>query len=76
MFMKDGEIITEPYIPVHEEIKADDQDFYKITVNGESRSRGVDTKTNYPYSFDDSGLPAVGTYDTVLVDYYTEKTEG
>jgi hypothetical protein len=70
MFMKDGQIITEPYIPVHENVEKGDDGYYTITV--QTTTRGLQDGT-YEYGVQD--VPTYG-YDCVLVDYYTERTSG
>ena len=71
MFMKDGEIISEPFIPEH-----DDAATNKILLYGANEAFGLNTgnrpgeeKHNY-----DAELPAVGSYDAILVDYYVKRT--
>ena len=70
MFVRDGEIVTEPYIPVHEEVEKDENSKYVIKVmphdcyddahNGEQVSYVVG-------QIDDV------KYDSVLVDFYVER---
>ena len=78
MFVKDGEIISEPFIPVHEELTA------KKDTNGNQYFDLV-VKTPHDdyvagkgdYIFDEhNGLPAAEAYDSAIVDYYTEKASG
>ena len=87
MFMKDGEIISEPYIPVHSE-------------SGENASEGVPVENNdgswtitiaehpcydeshaFGSAEDDKNNYEVGgledlAFDSVLVDYYVERPSG
>jgi len=82
MFVKDGEIVSEPYIPVHYatqeeiELKTDEETgegYYEIVVQGHD---------NYITQKEDEGetgyimANVLGKYDydSVIVDYYTEKT--
>ena len=73
MFMKNGEVITEPYIPTHEELiqdattgkyslRVDMHDIYDTTEEEEGENR---------YSV--TGYPAAGLFDSVLVDFYVER---
>lgn len=82
MFMRNGEIISEPYIPVHGEVgeaitKGEDGS-YTITVE---KHDIYDAKTeaeidegvqdeDHKYTFDDS---TAIVFDSVLVDYYIER---
>ena len=71
MFMKDGEIITEPYIPVHAE---DSEDAYPV-----SRALEIKAHTCYDNTEDEEYLADAqldeldGVFDSVLVDYYTPR---
>lgn len=77
MFMKNGEIVTEPYIPEHGvEITRDTEDnTYVITVkehtNNNPRTPGEDDG-DHMYEFR-GNLPAAADFDSVLVDYYVER---
>jgi hypothetical protein len=68
MLMKNGEIISEPYIPVHGEVEGKTilvapHDNYHTLKDGEG---------SHTYTIND---PIVsGTFDAVLVDYYTART--
>ena len=80
MFVKDGEIISEPFIPVHGNIEVDSGGYYQISV--EQFTRLVDDleEGQYEYQIGEtdgrSDIPRVGTFDSVLVDYYTDKASG
>ena len=78
MFMKDGEIISEPYIPEHATSADADQSFANIFVYAASATTGKSTgQAHTEGSHDyDATLPTAGSYDSVLVDYYVEKTSG
>lgn len=79
MFVKDGEIISEPYIPVHytsqdlvpTEEKNGEQKFV-VTVN--SHENYVTTVSGDNYSVED--VFGKFDYDSVIVDYYTERASG
>jgi hypothetical protein len=79
MFMKDGEIISEPYIPEHAASAEANQSNKMIHIYATSTSYGTSTgqkhKEGETHDYD-AVLPAAGTYDAVLVDYYVEKTGG
>ena len=76
MFVRDGSIVTEPYIPVHNnEITADEDGKYVITVMAH-------TCYDDAHSADEEGVNyRVGQidevkYDSVLVDFYVARTAG
>jgi hypothetical protein len=72
MFMKDGEIITEPYIPQHGELEPDANGKYTILVAAhDSYSDLVDGETAHTYQIKDQVVK--GQFDAVLVDYYVER---
>jgi len=76
MFVKNGEIVTEPYIPEHAEIAstldAEGNTVYNIVVAAAGHENYVtDEEDTYVPT-----LPAVTDYDSVLVDYYVEQTGG
>ena len=72
MLIKDGEIISEPYIPEHAEIEADEDKNYVITVkahdNYHKLATGEGATTNYTITEKDFTKVI---FDSVLVDYYT-----
>ena len=72
MLIKDGEIVSEPYIPEHEEITADTDKNYVITVkthtNYHELAAEEGTTTNYTITTEDFTKVL---FDSVLVDYYT-----
>ena len=76
MLVKDGEIVSEPYIPVHGETAVETIDdtatgetYYRITIANEETNEGEYTN--------DLGTIAATDFDSVLVDYYIERaTEG
>ena len=79
MFMKDGEIISEPYIPEHATSEGADQSVSTISVYAADTSHGTSTGQAHtdgkPHDYD-ATLPTKGSFDAVLVDYYVEKTGG
>ena len=80
MFMKDGEIISEPYIPEHAGSASADQSVSTIHVYATSESYGKSTGQAHATAGKvhdyDAILPKAGSFDAVLVDYYVEKTGG
>ena len=72
MLIKDGEIVSEPYIPEHAAITADEDKNYVITVkthtNYHKLAAKEDTTTNYTITTEDFTKVL---FDSVLVDYYT-----
>lgn len=75
MIMKNGEAASEPYIPTHGEITADEEHdgkFLIIAQGHEDYVAGEDAESMYGLS-DGSEFENV---ESVLVDYYVEKTEG
>lgn len=75
MIMKNGEAASEPYIPTHGEITADDEHdgkFLIIAQGHEDYVAGEDAESMYALS-DGTEFADV---EAVLVDYYVEKTEG
>ena len=83
MFMKNGEIISEPYIPTHvakdEEsgkyvIEEDVDGGYLITVEGHPNYINAAESEVDHAAYTVNNLPALIDFDSVLVDYYVEKT--
>ena len=86
MFVKNGEIISEPFIPEHavaDDIAENTDDngniYFEIVIKGhgdyvEPTNENGDSQN---YVIDGTnGLPKKGDYDSVIVDYYTEKASG
>ena len=74
MFMKSGEVITEPYIPTHEDLEPNENGKYVLTVDvHDLYDDASDEKDDAGYSVQD--LPADALFDSVLVDFYVERTE-
>ena len=81
MFMKDGEIISEPYIPEHDGDNVGSFNGKKsVTVFSAVKNKNYTGGTGQAHASGDhdydATLPAKGTFDAVLVDYYVEKTGG
>ena len=82
MLLKDGEIISEPYIPTHADVTADaDHDGkYKITIEGHANyanKAASNYDENYAVEGDADNLESMlAMADAVMVDYYEEKTSG
>jgi hypothetical protein len=78
MFVKDGEIISEPFIPVHEELTAkkdtNGNEYFELTLKTPHDDYVAGTG-NYIFN-ENNGLPAATAYDSAIVDYYTEKASG
>jgi len=72
MFMREGDIVTEPYIPVHGEIAANTDGKYVITVMAHNCYDDIhDGAENPGYivgQIDDI------KFDSVLVDFYVART--
>lgn len=73
MFMKNGEIVSEPYIPVHEEVDKNDDGYYMLRVRAHKAYSGVapGEENAHQYALDKTSWNAT-TFDSVLVDYYVE----
>lgn len=70
MFMKNGEVITEPYIPTHEDLVQDE------TTGKYSLEIAVhdiyDTQEDDEYTI--QSMPKTAEFDSVLIDFYVERT--
>ena len=73
MFMKDGEIISEPFIPVHGNIEADAAGYFQVSVEQFIRNVEDTEDGQYAYGLSEKAIPGIGAFDAILVDYYTEK---
>lgn len=70
MLVQNGEIISEPYIPEHTTVEAGPDGSYEITVKAHDNNNVLTTgEESHSYSL--SG-DMVKTFDSVIVDYYTE----
>lgn len=87
MFMKNGEIISEPFIPVHGELSEEEggaivehaDGGYVITVAGhDNYVNAVDNEEGHAaYTLSENdyfALPKAIDFDAVLVDYYVKRT--
>lgn len=78
MLVKNGEIVSEPYIPEHGEITGSDKDGYVIKIKKlakiytEKTEKEEDAEHIYQIkkTTEESTLPA---FDSVMVDYYVER---
>ena len=71
MFCKDGEIISEPFIPVHEEIAEDEvKGGFTITVKAHDNYNTPEDADSYALA----EFFSKNKFDSVIVDYYTERT--
>lgn len=83
MLMKDGEIVSEPYIPVHENVVANADGSYSIRVaahptyseltkaeQAEFEKTGITPASHTDYAV----VSDFADFDSVLVDYYVERT--
>ena len=73
MFVRDGEIVTEPYIPVHEDLQPDDDGKYNLTVTvhdcyNDSHDSEDGDRTDYIV-----GQLGDIKFDSVLVDFYVAR---
>lgn len=80
MLVRGGEIISEPFIPVHADAEADENGKFAIQI-AEHANYADETASNYqsPYVAEGDGqslADLLGMADAVLVDYYEEKTSG
>lgn len=78
MFKKGDEIISEPYIPVHEDLTEGDDGKYLLTIKSHDiyDTTEVEEEPNLYTTTDAEGnpsLPADGAFDSVLIDYYVER---
>jgi hypothetical protein len=77
MFVKEGEIISEPFIPYHEDLEAQEDGTYNLRITAHeaydelSASESESGVTSHDYAVSD--LPEAGTFDSVLVDYYVAR---
>ena len=68
MFMKNGEVITEPYIPTHEDLTADENGNYVLKIDAHDV---YDTKEEDEYTI--KSMPEYFDFDSVLIDFYVER---
>ena len=72
MFKKNGDIVSEPYIPVHETPALGEDGMYTITVTSHPTYQTVDDEEE-PNTYELADLPSALDFDSVLVDYYVEQ---
>lgn len=71
MLMLNGEIVSEPYIPVHEEAEGNDADGYILKVEGHNGNHDeIEGEIAHESYSVNSAFPR---FDAVLVDYYVER---
>ena len=75
MLVKNGEIVSEPYIPTHENLQEQKDEvtgevYYLLTV---AAHENYDTLEQDQYEVD-AFLEEVGAFDSAIVDYYVEHT--
>ena len=80
MLVKNGEIVSEPYIPTHEELEeqkdeATGEVFYLLNVAAHENYSTLETDagTDLQYNVDEV-INEVGAFDSAIVDYYVEHT--
>ena len=76
MLVKNGEIVSEPYIPDHDDLEEQTDEvtgekYYLLTVGNHEN---FDTLEEDQYQVD-SILTDIGTFDSAIVDYYVKRTD-
>lgn len=76
MLVKNGEIVSEPYIPNHEDLEEQTDEvtgekYYLLNVGNHEN---FDTLEQDQYQVD-SILTDAGTFDSAIVDYYVQRTD-
>lgn len=75
MLVKDGEIVSEPYIPIHEDIaetEEDNKSYYILTVPAEKNR--IDNNAYALTNPSEDGTYKFPEYDSAIVDYYIERS--
>ena len=72
MFKKNGEIVSEPYIPYHEEMTPNDDGFYALSVRAHDTYQLIDDNTT-PNRYTIQDILDSTAFDSVIVDYYVER---
>ena len=76
IYVKGGEIISEPYIPTHVEAEAGEDGKFVIKIE-EHENHADPSAANYKTPYAATSLAEeIALADAVLVDYYEEKSEG
>lgn len=78
MFMKNGEVITEPYIPVHEDLVVGEDGRYILNVTAHDIYDTIAIEEDEDrYHIRDNNnnpnFPTDGNFDSVLIDFYVER---
>ncbi len=68
MFMKGDDVITEPYIPTHENLTANEDGEYVLNIAAHDI---YDTKDEDEYTI--KSIPDAFDFDSVLIDFYVER---
>jgi hypothetical protein len=68
MFMKGDDVITEPYIPTHENLSANEAGEYVLNIAAHDI---YDTKDEDEYTI--KSIPDAFDFDSVLIDFYVER---
>ena len=73
MFKKNGEIVSEPYIPTHEPAVQQEDGTWLIRISAHDTYQLIDDATaNNQYTIKD--VLTATEFDSVIVDYYVERT--
>lgn len=72
MFMKNGDIVSEPYIPIHEDVVPDDEGYYVMRVAKHAAYSGLGAAENAGHEYTLDSTNWENKFDSVLVDYYVE----
>jgi hypothetical protein len=86
MLVKNGEIVSEPYVPTHQELTPQTdaitkETYYELTIEAHDNYNTLDVEsedgTQYNVDEEDGGLLNNATaYDSAIIDYYIEHTDG
>ena len=75
MFMRDGEIISEPYIPIHDDLElqtdSDGRKYYELTINGFDCLNATHLEDDKYFVADLGKIDK--NFDSVLVDFYVAR---
>jgi hypothetical protein len=69
MFMKGDDVITEPYIPTHENLEVDEDGNYNLIIATHPIYDTKDETDEYTIQ----SFPEAGDFDSVLIDFYVER---
>lgn len=72
MFKKNGEIVSEPYIPIHEDVDVNDNGEYILRVSSHDTYQLIDDNTT-PNTYTIKDILESTQFDSVLVDYYVAR---